>query len=452
LQQLLDMAQPDAVLRVPACIYRESVTIAKPVTLDGSAGAEVRGSDVWREWSQQGGGWVSSNKVPSFWTAGECASESDGRCLWPEQVFLDGSPLRQVSDTPGDGQFALNGMRQVVLGTNPSGRTVEVTTRMHWVTARANNVTIQNFRMRHAATPRANGAIITRGYSSWTIQDNVLSDAHSSMIDISEGSNIKVLRNDLFAAGQMAIHGYSLTNMLLQGNKIHNNNTEAFRVDWEAGGLKITESRDLTFAGNEVYNNIGFGVWCDIDCINVTYSNNRVHHNTNAGLFFEISDGAKIYGNYVWENGWGSAIWGWGAGILISSSKNVEVYNNILAWNASGITVLSQDRGTGQWNTVVNNYVHENKIMKMDTAPYGLAWVQDWNGTMFAAAANNQGNRNMYWYSAAEGETRFAWGNRSITQLSEFNATPGEEGGSYLSTAEKDQILSAANIPLVAEQ
>lgn len=450
LQELINSAASGSTVNVPACIYRESVTVNKPLTLIAAAGAEIRGSDVWNNWSQQGSTWMSDKSVPSFTTHGDC-KRNTSRCKWPEQVFIDLKPLVQVASNPGAGQFAVNSSRKVILGENPAGRKVEVTTRTSWLAGGADNVTIQGFRMRHAANDSQSGALTTRSRSNWIIQDNVLSDTHGGVLSIGRSNTSKVLRNDIFRGGQLGIHGSGGTSNLIQANKIHHNNTEDFLVAWEGGGFKITHAYKMVVDGNEAYNNNGPGLWCDIDCKDVTYSNNRIHHNANSGIWFEISDGAKIYGNVAWENGWGYSTWGWGAGILIASSKNAEVYNNTTAWNADGIVVLSQNRGETRWNQSTGNNVHDNKVIQSNTG-YALGWLQDWSGILFNGASQNRGTANAYWYNVGEGSGgRFAW-SRDFQRLAEFKQTVNDTTSRYLTTQEKDQTLRDANLPMAPER
>lgn len=47
LQAIVDAASTRSTLSVPACIYRETVTIDMPLTLVAQPGAEIRGSQVW---------------------------------------------------------------------------------------------------------------------------------------------------------------------------------------------------------------------------------------------------------------------------------------------------------------------------------------------------------------------------------------------------------------------
>lgn len=247
-------------------------------------------------------------------------------------------------------------------------------------------------------------------------------------------------------------------------NQIHHNNpNRAYDMEWEAGGGKATRSQRLTFEANEVYANRGPGLWCDIDCRTVTYRNNRVHHNEWAGIFFEISDGAVISGNRAWENGWSKPTWGWGAGILIASSRNVEAYDNVVAWNADGISVVSQDRstsydyqpGVSTWNSVLNVNVHNNDIIiapqAWDTSDKQLlAWLQDWPGVMFNTTSNNRGASNRYGHAQPEPTSRFAW-NGGISRLADFNATPGDSDARYLTSSEVDAFLGASGVPRVAD-
>lgn len=67
-------------------------------------------------------------------------------------------------------------------------------------------------------------------------------------------------------------------------------------------------------------------------------------------------------------------------------------------------------------------------------------------------AANNWGANNKYWYAAPQGfATRFRWLTTRFGDLAEFNATPGEENGSYITEAEKDRVATSAKIPAYPE-
>jgi len=151
----------------------------------------------------------------------------------------------------------------------------------------------------------------------------------------------------------------------------------------------------------------------------------------------------------VWENGWGYTPWGWGGGIVASTSRNVQITGNTVAWNADGIAVIEQDRGAAY--TVTNVSVTQNLIAAAPSAgqSFGRAWLTDVNpDRIHAPASANRGEQNVYWTPTPDsGSLQFGW-TFDMNELSTFNATPGEEGGRYLSAGEKDQALSAKGVPL----
>ena len=442
LQARIDAAPAGSTLQLPNCVYRGSATVSKPLTILGPA--TIKGSDVWTSWS----GNVSTASVPSLPTNGSCA---EARCAWPEQVFIDGVPQRQVasSASPGPGQFKLDGSRRIVLGTSPSGRVVEVTVRRSWLRITGDDVTISGMTMRHAANgPQSGGLQVAAGADRVKILNAVLSDAHGGVVSFQGTTGSQLRGSDVTRGGQLGVHiGGSYTNgVTIASNRIHGNSTEGFDSQWEAGGLKAAVSTDLDLVDNLVYDNAGPGLWCDIDCSDVLYARNRVHHNSGAGIFFEISDGAIIEDNVVWENGWDHRAWGWGAGILVSSSSNAVVRRNVVAWNPDGISIVSQNRG----HAVGGNDVHDNDVVMSGVASdtsdkFMLGWIQDWSGPLYSSG--NRGSGNRYWNAKAEPSTRFGWTSNHST-LSTFNATPGEESGRYLSTGERDALLSAKGVPL----
>jgi parallel beta-helix repeat protein len=159
--------------------------------------------------------------------------------------------------------------------------------------------------------------------------------------------------------------GYHITrssDILFDGCHIHHNNV-ALTVDplWEAGGGKTTNSQRINFKNCEVNHNGGPGIWYDINGDGSIVEANNVHHNTHAGIMFEISDTCAIKNNAVWENAWGdNRGWGWQSGILVSSACNATVTGNIVAWNKVGIALVSQNRGDftkpHAGNSAINNF------------------------------------------------------------------------------------------------
>jgi nitrous oxidase accessory protein NosD len=416
------------------------------MTLRGDR-AEIRGSDIWSGWQLDGSRWRSENSVPTFTGGGVCSAP---RCAWPEQVFFDGRPLGQVAADPAAGQFSIDPGRRVMLADDPTGHLVEVTVRERWLTVDAPDVTIEGFVMRHAATPPQHGALqALPGADHLTVRGVHLSDAHGALISFQGVTGASLVSSDLTRGGQLGVHagGTGTTDLTIQGNRITDNNTEGFDVNWEAGGLKAAMATNLRVVDNVVAHNDGPGIWCDIECRNFTASGNRVDGNTRAGIMFEIGDGAMIENNVVWENGWGRPTWGWGAGVLISSSSGATVRGNFLAWNAVGISVISQVRNRPGGDRVHETSVVDNTVVSDAAGGYLLAWLQDWSGAMYAPDSKNSGSGNRFWDAAPEpASCRFEWSG-CIDRLAAFSSTPGGNGSRYLTDEEAHAALGASGVP-----
>ena len=123
-----------------------------------------------------------------------------------------------------------------MLADDPSGHTVEVTTRQRWVDVQSDHVTLQGLMMRDAGSaPNVSTALGNQGYSNFTLQDSVLSDAHGSLVSLDGGSHASVLRNDLSRGGQLGISGWDASNTVVEGNRIHDNATDGYDRDLGSG-------------------------------------------------------------------------------------------------------------------------------------------------------------------------------------------------------------------------
>jgi len=495
LQAKIDAAPVGGTVTADACIYREQVKITKPLTLIGQPGSEIRGSDVWTDWTQlSDGDYRSARTVPNFYQEDvSCEKGYPTRCAWPEQVFIDGSPLTQVTSgaNPALGEFKADGNRRIVLGEAPGSRVVEVTVRKHWITgtSSADGVTIQGFTMKHAATDWRCGGVQSREPSTgsgatfdscrngqnsgdgdrWSLLDSELSYAHGALVSL-RGENALIEGNVLHHGGELGIHNPG-DGSVVRANEVAFNNTEHFCIrpatDYcqvfptdgdasfnpdpltESGGMKIAGGKgNILVTENNFHHNYGNGIWCDVGCHDMTYSNNRSHHNARRGIFFEISYRADIYSNVLYENGWKTPEGLNGAGLEVGTSDAADVHDNTLAWNADGIVAKCS---SGRDNaSCENNSIHDNTILQEENGTDGwpgLALSFSGQSSFFAAASNNRGAGNDYYYDHAEdGHVRFAWSTK-YSSLASFNATPGEEGGRYLTRTEKDTVTANEGIP-----
>jgi hypothetical protein len=97
--------------------------------------------------------------------------------------------------------------------------------------------------------------------------------------------------------------------------------------------------------------------------------------------------------------------------------------------------------------------IEDNTIIH-ERGPFGaMAWIKAWSGgNIYDSSANNGGANNDYWFDGPEnGVGRYKWSS-NLSQLSAYNATPGEENGEYITNSQKDSVLSSNNVPLSPER
>jgi len=280
----------------------------------------------------------------------------------------------------------------------------------------------------------------------------VVRDSSMICLYINGGSGHRVTNSELANCGKQGFFLQGVSNTLFQSDTIHGHNAAGtFDPGLDGAGGKLISSSGVTFRGNTSYSNNGPGLWADGGDSNLTFDSNVTYDNTRSGIFVELGSGATITNNKVWRNGWGYPAWGWGAGILAASSANVTISDNIVAWNADGIGVISQDRGNATWNNVVNMQVRGNTIVMAprsgDNSAAGLAWLQDWSGVLFNSGSSNGGSSNRFWWSTPEPRySSYGW-NGWLSTLAAFGTTPGGQGATALSTADMNTALAAAGVP-----
>ena len=439
IQSAVNAAAWGETIVVRAGTYREKVLVNKALKILGEKGAIIKGSDVFGNWWREGNYWVSTY---NYWfdSYGECKHGTNWRCQRPDQVFINGQPQYQetsLSAVGADEFWVGNG--KLYLGSDPWNKTVEVSTRDGWIHGQgASDVTIRGLTMMHAATPTQRAGLSDNG-PRWLIEGNDISYAHSTGV-ATHGDGSIVRGNIVHRNGQNGITG-SGPNMRVENNRISYNNTEEYDVHWEGGGTKWARVRNLTVTGNESFNNDGPGLWCDIDCDNVTFANNRVHNNKHQGIHYEISKNAVIRDNVIWANGHDYKIWPLGSGVLIQNSSNVQVYNNVIAWNGDGVGVIQGSRD--HYTLMQNNSIYNNVIAGDEGNLIGV--VSNADGSVFQSWTNNKAWSNRF-YKA--GSSNWAFSHRESGDLNWLNGTLVGGGSWLIGKSELDGVLNGKGMPL----
>lgn len=283
---------------------------------------------------------------------------------------------------------------------NPSGFTVEMSTTQTAFGGSATGVVISGLTIEKYADFAQNGAVGFGGGTNWAVTDTELRYNHGDGIELR--SNWSAIGNFSHHNGGEGIGGDGST-MLVQGNEIASNNQAGFDCNWGCGGIKVAQANGYTAIGNYVHDNLGTGLWDDIDSINVLIDSNYVSGSSTAftgttggvGILHEISYGATISNNTIVANG--------GAGILLSTSQNTTVTGNKIVNDGATLGLQQDSRGVGAFGAYVlaGNTVTNNQFSN-SVSPNSLSYELWSTGS---APTGNVMNNNAYHDSASSSFT-----------------------------------------------
>jgi hypothetical protein len=289
-------------------------------------------------------------------------------------------------------------------------------TTQYLVTATTQNVLLKNLILERFNNPVQQG-INTGSQTFWTL-DNV--EIRFSTTGWHTHDDSRVINSYIHHNRQLGLGGQG-DRVLIEGNEIAFNNCDgAYDWGWEAGGSKWVNAADLTVRNNFSHHNGGPGLWTDGNGnIRVTYENNRTDDNHGPGIMHEISQSAVIRNNSAARNAWGDGFCksagtksGYGGGILIPDSKDVEVYGNTLIGNDGGVVIIESSRGDGF--DVRNMNIHDNTISIPSNSGYRAAGCNDnYDGRCYTAAANIRFTGNRYTVNGVANPFRWDGGDRS---------------------------------------
>lgn len=367
----MQQLQPGDTLKIHPGVYREALilpprawAIDKPTTIvgDSAGGVIIIGTDMVTGWIAQG----DNLFIKRPWLQE------------PQQVVLDGKPLRQISGTIFDGYperpgHELTGLhtseggiwptrqagdrdhlplgsffydavrRELLIKTDrallPDGA-VEVSTRPYLVLGRqAYGITIANLRFRYANTSTLSrqGAITIAGKGN-TLRNLVIEDMDGAGVEI-DGDNNEIVHCMIARSGYLGIKARGKRNRII-GNRVNHNNTRGFNKWWEAGGMKFIGDgglHDSTVANNMVDHNRGDGIWFDWGNEANRVERNIVAYNEGFGIHYEASARASIVDNRVFANRQ--------RGIYLPHSRDSVVAHNLVVANGlEGIAIVDEKR------------------------------------------------------------------------------------------------------------
>jgi hypothetical protein len=395
-------------------VHRIQVIRPKPgQRFYGEGQTVLNGSRLLTTFNREGPYWMASGQMQRGQKHGQCAKEFPA-CNLPEGLFIDDKPLVQVlsKDDVTAGRFYFDHIgERIYIADDPTGRKVEATVGAFAFESAAPDVLIRNVIVEKYANAAQKGAI--QGGTGWTVENCEVRLNSGIGIAVRADGHVRVC--DVHHNGQLGVGGNG-ANILIENNRIWANNIHGFDFAWEAGGVKVAFGNGVTFRGNHVYDNVGPGLWCDINCRNVLYEDNLVEGNHGAGIFHEISFNAVIRNNVVRHNGVEDQKWFWGDEILIAASQDVDVYGNRVTVSAGGcgIMLIDQNRPkeTGGKYKTRNNTVRLNDTTFEGAACAGGASDArpDDENYSIIEEGHNLFDANVYYVSQTSEPARFVWG------------------------------------------
>jgi parallel beta-helix repeat protein len=331
IQPAVDANPAGASFLLKAGVHRMQSVVPKAGNVfAGEPGAVLSGARHLTDFQREGGLWVAAGQTqenprhgPNPYGPEVCFDDSPS-CVYPEDLFFDDVPLHQVLSKgevgPGEWYFDYAADR-IYFYDDPAGRVVE--TSVTPIAFRADNrddLVIEGLVIEKYANPAQIGAIHTTNSDRVRVSDNEIRLNHGAGVLLCCGNDMRLLNNEVHHQGQLGVGSYGATDLVAEGNRIHNNNHAGYWSSWEGGGSKFAVSTRLVLRNNVAYENRGKGLWTDGDNIYTLVELNEVHDNTEHGIFHEIGYEAVFRNNTVYRNGW--------HGIVIDSSPDVEVTGN----------------------------------------------------------------------------------------------------------------------------
>jgi hypothetical protein len=165
--------------------------------------------------------------------------------------------------------------------------------------------------------------------------------------------------------------------VLIDGVEVDHNGSDA-ELGKGSSGMKFARGHGIVVRNSFIHDNLGAGVWCDVQCGDYTVVDNTIVRNSRQGVHYEKSGesdeyiryvgSAYIARNVIQHNGWEPRDHSAYGGVALVSSKNALIELNVFGNNPRGGVFVRQDgRLSGdKHGWVVSNVVIRNNTMNGD--------------------------------------------------------------------------------------
>ncbi|MGH3432044.1 MAG: right-handed parallel beta-helix repeat-containing protein [Thermocrispum sp.] len=350
LTEAVRAADPGDTVVLRGGTYRESVgMIRKRLTIQPFPGERVwlKGSLPVREWEADGKVWQHTgwrDELCNDCYLPEIVDGDHPLAGRPQMVFLNGKPLRQVAarGQVRPGTFYAGG-DVVVIGDDPSDRSVEVTAYDHLLQfdgEAAAGSRLRGVGVAHYGSNQrygAHGAMVVVNAPDVRVERATFRYSASTGLAVFQ-PGVRVSDSTFTTNGLVGLQANRADRLRVTGSRFDGNNAEHFAVSGEAvgaAGAKVTRTVRPYFADNVFTGNHATGWWCDLGCTHATVIHNRAVGNSGHGMHYEVSSRALIADTVFARNG--------GHGLKVSSADGVRLYHNTFTENRGGSLGLYND-------------------------------------------------------------------------------------------------------------
>lgn len=295
----------------------------------------------------------------------------------PQIVYIDGVELYQVESLAKvtDNTFFYDWInRRLYLGTNPSGKTLEMGVRpVALVMGGSGSRAIKGIGFKRFATNEysnlTNSAVFVGGSGPTVIESSTFSYNGTNGLSLSNPRPGTVVRGNIFAHNSMKGMGANgstadgstvpspqRNDLVIESNRFHQNNTGEYGYDCNvscaSAHIKMAHMTGLMFRNNALTDVIApaAGVWCDGYCFDSKYVGNYIENvSASSGIFHELNGtGGIIASNVIVDAKYAINVLAQDTKIYNNTlvncgticmriftdnrahvAKNIEIYNNI---------------------------------------------------------------------------------------------------------------------------
>jgi hypothetical protein len=345
----------------------------------------------------------------------------DRACDRPEEVFIDGvaqRPVTSAAAVTGGTFFVDTRAGQLLLGSDPTGKAVEVSAIRHAFAGTAEYVHVGGLVIEKYATPAHEGAVGGAGPRHWTIEDCEARFNHGAGIAVGDFS--RAIHNAAHENGEAGIVASGLY-VVVERNEIAGNNSAGFDAA-QAGGVLLADTLHAVLRDNIVHGNHGAGLRIAAGDATL-YEGNRIAENDGPGILDAGSRAATVHDNELRANG--GSVSG-AAQLSLIDAAGFDVYGNRLTVPDGGLGIEVALHGPRSPTDMRDDFVHDNDIALAGAAGAAVA-LQAGGADEAALARSLHLDRNRYHAPTPDGRYwRWLGADRALT-FDELRAETGEE-------------------------